>query len=97
MIVETRTFRLADGATDDSFLVADSRVQTEALPNRPGFLRRTTARAADGEWLVVTLWGTEQDAVDADAATADHPAVLAFDELVDRASVIVRRYVDRGG
>ena len=56
-IVEVTTFRLAEGVTDESFLALDHRVQTELVPNQPGFLRRTTARHGD-DWLVVTLWAT---------------------------------------
>jgi hypothetical protein len=43
-IVEITTFRLAEGVTDESFLALDRRLQTELVPNQPGFLRRTTAR-----------------------------------------------------
>ncbi len=60
-IVEVTTFRLADGVADESFLALDKRLQTELVPNRPGFMRRTTARHGE-EWLVVTLWGNEADA-----------------------------------
>ena len=51
-------FRLAEEVTDSSFLALDRRLQTELVPNQPGFLRRTTARHGD-DWLVVTLWSTE--------------------------------------
>ena len=60
-IVEVTTFRLAEGVTDESFLALDRRLQTELVPNQPGFLRRTTARHGD-DWLVVTLWSTEDAA-----------------------------------
>ena len=60
-IVEITTFRLAEGVTDDAFLALDKRIQTELVPNQPGFLRRTTARHGD-DWLVVTLWATDADA-----------------------------------
>ena len=60
-VVEVTTFRLAESVTDDAFLALDKRLQTELVPNRPGFLRRTTARRGD-QWLVVTLWWSEADA-----------------------------------
>ena len=59
-VVEITTFRLAEGVSDEAFLALDRRLQTELVPNQPGFLRRTTARHGD-EWLVVTLWSTEDD------------------------------------
>ena len=72
-VVEVTTFRLRlpEGADEASFLALDKRVQTELVPNRPGFIRRTTAhRGAD--WVVVTLWASEAEAsAFADAVTAD--------------------------
>ncbi len=67
-IVEVATFRLAAHVTNESFLALDRRVQRELVPNQPGFLRRTTAHD-DHDWLVVTLWATD------DAASAFHRAV----------------------
>ena len=84
MLIETSTFRLAAGADDAAFLEADRVLQAELSP-MPGFLRRTTARGEEGEWLVLVLW---RSAADADAAgrAATPP------DLVDPASLDVRRY-----
>ena len=92
MIVEVDTFRLQADADEAAFLDADRRVQTEALPNRRGYLRRTTARGASGEWAVVTLWATTADAEAASDALAASDAVRDFDALVDRASRRTGRY-----
>lgn len=88
-IVEITTFRLAADADSGDFLRADRDVQSELFSPAPGFLRRTTARGADGEWVVVTLWRSEADA---DAMDAEHPTARAFARLVEPASLIVRRY-----
>jgi len=70
MVIETLTGRLAAGVDEDAFLAADRRFQQEFVPNQAGFVRRTTARGAgEGEWLVLTFWGTVDD--------ADHSARLA--------------------
>ena len=61
-MIETLTFRLAQGTDESEFLLADHAVQTEFIPNLPGFLRRTTSRNHDEEWLVVTLWQSENQA-----------------------------------
>jgi heme-degrading monooxygenase HmoA len=55
-------FRLAHDVDEPTFLAIDKRVQTELVPNQPGFLRRTTARR-EANWMVVTLWATEEAAV----------------------------------
>ena len=83
MLLETTTFRLADGVDEAAFLAADARRQAELSPRR-GFVRRTTARGEAGEWLVLAMWGS---AADADAAP---PAVP--EDLVDPGSVRTGRY-----
>jgi hypothetical protein len=91
-VVEILAFRLAPAVDESEFLDADRRVQSEFIPNHPGFLRRTTARNADGDWLVVTLWLAEADAVASERLSADHPAALAFISLVDGGSVRMKRF-----
>jgi hypothetical protein len=72
-VVEVTTFRLPEGTDVPSFLALDKRVQTELVPNRPGFIRRTTARRG-ADWVVVMLWGSEA-------------AAAAFAEAVTREPV----------
>ena len=64
MMIETTTFRLADGVADDVFLVTDDNVRTQFLYQQPGFVRATTARGRDGEWILIVVWGDEEHAVD---------------------------------
>jgi hypothetical protein len=87
-VMEIVTFRLRPGAAEDAFLAADYRVQTEFVPHRPGFARRTTARADDGSWATVLLWSSTDDAESAFAAFGDGDEVgAAFLALVDAATV----------
>ena len=90
MIIEHRTFRLAAGTAEEAFRAADRRVQTEVAPFQHGFIRRTTARGADGRWLVETLWYADVDAVA--AGEADGPAVDSFRVCVDPVSVEISRW-----
>jgi heme-degrading monooxygenase HmoA len=89
MVLETRTFRLVEGADEAAFLAADRRVQAHLSANRAGFLRRTTARADNGEWLVVTIW---QTGADAEANAGDHTVDAEFDALIDRAADETKQY-----
>ena len=91
-IVEVTTFRLAEGVTDSSFLELDRRVQTELVPNQPGFMRRTTARHGD-DWLVVTLWSTEEAAAAYDRAADGHPLQAEFVHAVEAGTFHLTRYV----
>ena len=90
-IVEVTTFRLAEGMTDESFLALDRRLQTELVPNQPGFLRRTTARHGDN-WLVVTLWSTEDAAGAFQRDTEAHPLQVEFEQAVEAGSFHLDRY-----
>jgi heme-degrading monooxygenase HmoA len=90
-IVEITTFRLAEGVTDDSFLALDRKIQTELVPNQPGFLRRTTARHGD-EWLVVTLWASDADAAAFQRAVDGHPLQAEFDHAAEAGSLHLTRY-----
>ncbi len=90
MIIEHHTFRLGAGTDEATFLDLDRRVQREFVPFRAGFIRRTTARAADGSWLVETLWGTPDDAEA--AARADDDVLRAFLASIAPVTADVRHY-----
>jgi heme-degrading monooxygenase HmoA len=90
-IVEITTFRLAEGVTDESFLALDRRIQTELVPNQPGFVRRTTARHGD-EWAVVTLWGSEEAAAAYQRTVEGHPLQVQFERDVEAGTFHLTRY-----
>jgi heme-degrading monooxygenase HmoA len=90
-IVEITTFRLAEGITDEAFLALDRRVQTELVPNQPGFLRRTTARHGD-DWLVVTLWAADDDAAAYQRAVEGHPLQVEFEQAAEAGTAHLTRY-----
>ena len=97
MVLEVTTFRLLADVDDEAFLARDKAVQTEVFPNTPGYLRRTTAKSDDNEWLVVVLWDREVDIDEFNARTLTNDIQLEFDELIDRSSIRTKRYTDVGG
>jgi hypothetical protein len=92
VIVEVFTFRLAPDVSESDVLAADALVQTDFYYQRPGMVRRTTARSVDGAWVVVVFWGSEADAQAAGEAAADHEATERFAALMDHGTVRVTRY-----
>ncbi len=90
-IVEVTTFRLAEGVSDDAFLALDKRIQTELVPNQPGFLRRTTARHGE-DWLVVTLWASDADAAAFQRAAEGQPLQAEFEHAVEAGTLHLTRY-----
>jgi len=91
-IVELTTFRLAEGVKEESFLALDRRIQTELVPNQPGFLRRTTARRGD-DWLVVTLWASEEAAAAFQRTVEGDPLQEAFEHAAEAGTQHLARYV----
>jgi heme-degrading monooxygenase HmoA len=90
-IVEITTFRLAEGVTDEAFLALDRRIQTELVPNQPGFARRTTARHGD-EWAVVTLWASEEAAAAYQRTVEGHPLQVQLERDVEAGTFHLTRY-----
>lgn len=89
-------FRLSPGSDEAEFLAADRRLQQEFAYQQPGLLRRTTARGADGDWVVIDLW---RSAADADACAArwdSDPVAGAFMALIDGSSVTTERFQPLG-
>ena len=86
------TFRLAEGAAEADLLEADRDVQTEFAYQQPGLLRRTTARGADGSWLVMEIWRSAEDADACQRIRGHDQWTSRFVSLVDPASVRTARY-----
>jgi hypothetical protein len=86
-VMEIVTFRLLPGADEATFLAADYRMQTEFVPHRPGFARRTTARSDDGSWASVLLWSSMADAESAYADLEGDEVGAGFLSLVDPATL----------
>ena len=90
------TFRLAEGADEAAFLDADRAVQTEFAYQQPGLLRRTTAKATDGSWVVIDIWRSTGDAEACDRVWGRDEWTSRFMALVDADSVRTARYDELG-
>ncbi len=85
-------FRLAAGADETAFLAADKALQSDFAYQQPGLLRRTTAKGKGGDWLVVDLWQSEDDADACGARWVSDPVAQAFMAFVDGSSLRTGRY-----
>lgn len=95
-MIEIMRFRLAAGTGEGAFLAADRRVAEEFASQQPGLLRRTTGRGEGGDWIVIDLWRSADDADACDRRWDRDPVTQAFMALLDRASVTTERYTERG-
>ena len=91
-MIEITTFRLAPGSEESGFEAADRTVQTQFAYQQPGLARRTTARATDGGWAVVTVWRSVEEADAARTRWADDPAALRFMACIDESTLRRDRY-----
>jgi heme-degrading monooxygenase HmoA len=89
-VIEIVTFRVVGDEAE--FMALDSRIQTEFTYQQPGLGRRTTARNADGEWIVITLWSSGEAADAAQAAWTAHPLHAEFAAQTATKSMLERRY-----
>ena len=80
-------FRLHPDCDEAAFLAADKKVQEEFAYAQLGLQRRTTARGRDGNWIVIDLWRSAQDADDCDARWEADPVAQHFMSFVDHVSV----------
>jgi hypothetical protein len=91
-LIEIFSFKLLPGADEAAFLAADKRLQAEFAYQQPGLMRRTTARATDGEWVVIDLWRSEADADRTSNVWGPDPVTAEFQSFVDPDTVLVRRF-----
>jgi hypothetical protein len=93
-MIEITTFRLLPGADEAGFLAADRDVQTGFAYQQPGLIRRTTARGAEGEWVVIELWRSDADADAAAIRRADDPRSAAVSSVIEPSSVRLARFTE---
>jgi predicted ester cyclase len=60
--IETATFRLRPGVTDDQLLALERRVRGGAIARQRGYISRELAKADDGAWLVIMRFATRANA-----------------------------------
>jgi hypothetical protein len=83
-------FRLSPDCDEAAFLLADKKVQEEFAYAQAGLQRRTTARGQDGNWVVIDLWRSAEDADACDVLWDSDPIAQHFMSFVDHVSV--KRY-----
>lgn len=95
-LIEIMTFQLAPNVDIDVFIVADALVQADFSYHQPGILRRTLARADDGEWLIHTIWTSADAARAAQVAFAASDLGTDFMALIDEATIDIGSYAPAG-
>lgn len=91
-VIEVVRFQLAAHVSPQDFLVLDQAVEREHVAKQPGFLRRESASAPGGEWLVIVHWASTADADASMAAFPSAPAAADFMKNLDAKSMTMQRF-----
>ncbi len=91
-VIEIVRFKLAAGVSAQDFLALDRVVEIQHVAKQPGFLRRESASAAGGEWLVIVHWASAADADASMTSFAAAPAAAAFMRGLDVNSMSMQRF-----
>jgi hypothetical protein len=84
-VLEVETFTLNPGVDAATFRALDEAMQEWCYLNRPGLARRTTARADDNTYVVITLFETAEQS-QPKYYTAAHPVVVAWSAAIAESS-----------
>jgi antibiotic biosynthesis monooxygenase (ABM) superfamily enzyme len=85
-VIETVTFRLVDGASQEQFLKAAEQASA-FMTARPGFLQRRLSCEENGTWIEHVEWATMADAKAAAAEIGMDEQAQAFLRAIDGPSV----------
>ena len=90
-VLEVETFTLTTGVDAIAFRALDEQMQEWCYVNRPGLARRTTARAEDGTYVVITLFG-EASQADSSYFKNSNAVVTAWSAAITESSRSVAVY-----
>jgi hypothetical protein len=90
-VLEVETFTLVPGVEAAAFRALDEQMQEWCYVNRPGLARRTTARAENGTYAVITLFGEASQAIGSYYTNTD-AVVTAWSAAITESSRSVAVY-----
>ena len=91
-VIEVVRFQLAAQVSPTDFLVLDQAVERQHVAKQPGFLRRESAFAPGGEWLVIVHWASTADADASMNSFASAPAAAEFMKNLDANTMTMQRF-----
>ena len=80
-VVEVSTFVLKDGVSEQTFLSASEKFNSEFMLQQRGFISSTLLKK-DGKYLEFDVWATMEDLENARKIAPDHPATIEWFNLV---------------
>lgn len=90
-IIELARYRLIPAADSQALADAERAIQNEVGPGHPGYLGRELLLAADGSYVLIMRWASEQAASTWNATLFASAAGQKLLALVDRSSMTLER------
>ena len=87
-VMETVTFRLAEGICPNAFLDA-AQASSDYAESCAGFVWRRLSKGEDGTWIDQIEWGSMDHAQAAGAGIAEAPGIGTFMAAIDMESVFM--------
>ncbi|MFT4765580.1 MAG: hypothetical protein ACI9OH_002692 [Oleispira sp.] len=87
-ILELVTFKLANGISDEAFLVENEHLN-HWVKSQPGFEYRALAQANDGSWTDTVFWQSMEAASAAQQRFGEEPSLQGMMKVIDMESVKV--------
>lgn len=95
-VIETISLQLAQGSSAEAFILANSKVEADYLPNQPGYNAgsRVTTLDGDGTWTISLRWDSGREADASMASFMDAPETQNFLGLIDADTMSLSRTVE---
>jgi heme-degrading monooxygenase HmoA len=90
-IIELARYRLVPGADPEALAQAEQAIQSEVGPTHPGYLGRELLHAADGSYVLIMRWESEEASATWNKTLFASAAGQKLGPLVDRASMSLER------
>lgn len=85
------TFSLRPEISDDTFIQIDARMQEWTYVHLPGIMRRTVARDAQSQWIVIQLFDNLEQCGTEYFNRTEHP-VSEWAACINHSTVVARAY-----
>ncbi|MFK7908846.1 MAG: nuclear transport factor 2 family protein [Chitinophagales bacterium] len=92
IVAEVTLFNLNSGVDATAFQTRDAEIEKDFTSLQPGFLKRSSAVNADGQYAVLVFWETLADADASIAAFQIDPTVADYFGMIDGNTFSVERY-----
>jgi len=91
-VIEIVRFRPRDGLREENLRAASAGMEEGFASKQPGFLSRSLAKGADGEWVDVIYWQDLKSATDAAETAMNSEACMPYFEMIDEESIVMSHY-----